>query len=196
MGSSNSGGTSTTVSSALASNVTAVYSTDYGAFAAVKSGGSVVTWGHSSNGADSATVSSALASDVTAVYSTDRAFAAVKSGGSVVTWGDSSYGGNSTTVSSALASNVTAVYSTSYAFAAVKSGGSVVTWATPATVATRPRYRALWHRTSQRCTLLITERLQGEEWGQRGDVGLLLLRWQLGHGIERAGIGRHSGVLC
>ena len=35
----------------------------------------------------------------------------------------------------------------------------------------------------------------GEEWGQRGDVGRLQIRWRLDHGIERAGIGRHSGVL-
>ena len=72
------GGDSTTVSSALASDVTAVYSNNR-AFAAVKIGGSVVTWGISTYGGRSATVSSALASGVTAVYST-YAFAAVKSG--------------------------------------------------------------------------------------------------------------------
>ncbi|MBJ7901598.1 MAG: hypothetical protein GC158_17155 [Cyanobacteria bacterium RI_101] len=63
------------------------------AFAALKSDGSVVTWGGSGYGGNSSSVSSQLASGVTQIFSTSGAFAALKSDGSVVTWGGSSYGG-------------------------------------------------------------------------------------------------------
>ncbi|MBA4467324.1 hypothetical protein FHK98_19055, partial [Cylindrospermopsis raciborskii CS-506_A] len=79
---------------------------NYGAFAALKSDGSVVTWGNYIYGGDSSSVSSRLTSGVTQIFSTGYAgvtqifstgyaFAALKSDGSVVTWGDSSYGGDS-----------------------------------------------------------------------------------------------------
>jgi len=98
------------------------------AFAALKSDGSVVTWGNGGYGGNSTSVSGNLSSNVTAVYSNQLAFAALKSDGSVVTWGDAPSGGNSASVSGNLSSNVTAVYSNGYAFAALKSDGSVVTW--------------------------------------------------------------------
>ncbi|MFL0706586.1 Calx-beta domain-containing protein, partial [Cylindrospermopsis raciborskii] len=71
------------------------------AFAALKSDGSVVTWGSSNWGGDSSSVSSSLTSGVTQIFSAEFAFAALKSDGSVVTWGDSdsNYGGNSSSVS-------------------------------------------------------------------------------------------------
>ncbi|MEB3146521.1 MAG: hypothetical protein VKL02_10335, partial [Cylindrospermopsis raciborskii 1523720] len=96
------------------------------AFAALKSDGSVVTWG--SSGGDSSSVSSQLTSGVTQIFSTLYAFAALKSDGSVVTWGDSGWGGDSSSVSSQLTSGVTQIFSTFGAFAALKSDGSVVTW--------------------------------------------------------------------
>ncbi|WP_211941969.1 Calx-beta domain-containing protein [Cylindrospermopsis raciborskii] len=102
-----------------------------GAFAALKSDGSVVTWGFSDWGGNSSSVSSSLTSGVTQIFSTGYAFAALKSDGSVVTWGDSSFGGNSSSVSSSLTSGVTQIFSTLYAFAALKSDGSVVTWGIP-----------------------------------------------------------------
>ncbi|WP_417040777.1 Calx-beta domain-containing protein [Cylindrospermopsis raciborskii] len=98
------------------------------AFAALKSDGSVVTWGDSSYGGNSSSVSSSLTSGVTQIFSTGAAFAALKSDGSVVTWGDSNYGGDSSSVSSSLTSGVTQIFSTGSAFAALKSDGSVVTW--------------------------------------------------------------------
>ncbi|MFM6257368.1 MAG: hypothetical protein ACKPFD_06955, partial [Dolichospermum sp.] len=91
------------------------------AFAALKSDGSVVTWGDSSHGGNSSSVSSSLTSGVTQIFSTINAFAALKSDGSVVTWGDSTSGGNSSSVSSSLTSGVTQIFSTGYAFAALKS---------------------------------------------------------------------------
>ncbi|PNJ95905.1 hypothetical protein CEP13_06865 [Cylindrospermopsis raciborskii C03] len=99
-----------------------------GAFAALKSDGSVVTWGDSSYGGDSSSVSGTLTSGVTQIFSNDSAFAALKSDGSVVTWGFSDWGGNSSSVRGTLTSGVTQIFSTKYAFAALKSDGSVVTW--------------------------------------------------------------------
>jgi alpha-tubulin suppressor-like RCC1 family protein len=111
----------------LTSNVTAVHSTAR-AFAALRTDGSVATWGSAYDGGDSTEVAGNLTSNVTAVYSNFYAFAALKTDGSVVTWGSAYYGGDSTAVASSLTSNVTAVYSTPHAFAALKSNGSVVTW--------------------------------------------------------------------
>jgi alpha-tubulin suppressor-like RCC1 family protein len=117
----------TAASGNITSNVTAVYSTSE-AFAALKSDGSVVTWGSTYRGGDSSAVAASLTSNVKAVYANTSAFAALKTDGSVVTWGDATTGGNSTAVAGSLASNVTAVYATEIAFAALKADGSVVTW--------------------------------------------------------------------
>ena len=67
-----------------------------GAFAYMKSDGSVISWGKSENGGDSTAVKNDLTSGVQQIYSADRAFAAVKNNGSVITWGDKSCGGDST----------------------------------------------------------------------------------------------------
>ena len=66
-----------------------------GAFAAVKSDGSVVTWGDRDYGADSSGVAGQLSSGVHSVAGNGGAFAAVKSDGSVVTWGEPEVGGDS-----------------------------------------------------------------------------------------------------
>ena len=121
------GGNSSSVSGSLSSDVVAVYSTS-NAFAALKTNGSVVTWGNSSYGGDSSSVSASLSSGVIAIYSTSYAFAALKSNGSVITWGETSYGGNSSSVSASLTSGVVAIYSVQNAFAALKNDGSVVAW--------------------------------------------------------------------
>ena len=105
------------------------------AFAALRSDGSVVTWGYSTYGGDSSAVTSALngTNDVTQVFSTESAFAALRIDGSVVTWGDGDYGGDSNAVANALngSVDVTQVFSTAWAFAALRSDGSVVTWGDP-----------------------------------------------------------------
>ncbi|WP_282756177.1 DUF4347 domain-containing protein, partial [Desulfuromonas thiophila] len=95
-------------------------------FAALKSDGTVVTWGYPSSGGDS----SAVAEDLTGVqqiYSTQFAFAALKGDGTVVTWGSSDNGGNSSAVAEDL-TGVQQIYSTHSAFAALKNDGTVVTW--------------------------------------------------------------------
>ena len=107
------------MSSDLSSGVVQIFSASEGAFAALKSDGSVVTWGSSYYGGDSSSVSSDLNSGVTHIYSSYGAFAALKSDGSVVTWGDSSSGGDSSSVSSDLNSGVAYVFSNLEAFAAI-----------------------------------------------------------------------------
>ena len=82
----------------LNSGVSVIYSTSMGAFAALKTDGSVVTWGSSTYGGSSSSVSSSLSSGVTVVYVGSSAFAALKDDGSVVTWGTAVYGGDSSSV--------------------------------------------------------------------------------------------------
>jgi hypothetical protein len=128
-------------------DVTTIYS-NYGAFAALRADGSVVTWGNSWVGGDMSyyqsstnqmiSVASELDGqddnrDVTAIYSNNGAFAALRADGSVVTWGDSWYGGDSSAVASQLdghddSRDVTVIYSNYGAFAALRADGSVVTW--------------------------------------------------------------------
>jgi alpha-tubulin suppressor-like RCC1 family protein len=109
------------------SNVTEIYSAS-SAFAALKSDGSVVSWGYNEYGGDSSSVAAQLAYGVVSIYSNYASFAALKSNGSVITWGRAANGGDSSSVASQLASGVIAIYSTSAAFAALKSDGSVVSW--------------------------------------------------------------------
>jgi hypothetical protein len=133
-GNSNYGGDASGngVASQLSSEVVSIYSTNY-AFAALKTDGSVVTWGSEYNGGDSDypnSNGSQLSSGVVSIYSTNYAFAALKTNGSVVTWGSPPNGGDASGngVASQLSSGVVSIYSNSHAFAALKTDGSVVTW--------------------------------------------------------------------
>ncbi|MFN7900193.1 MAG: hypothetical protein ACK5N0_11125 [Synechococcaceae cyanobacterium] len=98
------------------------------AFAALKSDGSVVTWGDPLYGGDSRAVASFLRSGVNQIFATCAAFAALKSDGSVITWGYSGSGGDSSAVASHLSSGVRQIFSNAFAFVALKNDGSVVTW--------------------------------------------------------------------
>lgn len=97
-------------------------------FAALKSNGSVVTWGYGFTGGNSSNVSSELSSGVVNIFASGFAFAALKSDGSVVTWGDGLKGGDSSSVSSKLSSGVENIVATLYSFIALKSDGSLVGW--------------------------------------------------------------------
>lgn len=115
---------------------------NYGAFAAIKLDGSVITWGNTAYGGDTRTIHTteeylkyfdvtflfAKLTNVTHVFSSEQAFAALKLDGSVTTWGKSKYGGDSGGVASKLSSGVVSISSTKEAFAAIKSDGSVVAW--------------------------------------------------------------------
>jgi alpha-tubulin suppressor-like RCC1 family protein len=102
------------------------------AFAALKSDGSVVTWGTSAYGGNSSSVQAQL-TNVNAIYSAPLAFAALKTDGTVVPWGGSGYGGDGmpSSLSSATAngfSKVVNIASSGYAFAALRENGTVVSW--------------------------------------------------------------------
>ena len=118
------------MASLLSSGITKIFSTG-SAFAALKSNGSVITWG-GDDGGDSSEVASQLSSGVAQIFSTYMAFAALKSDGSVIAWGfgggDGYGGGDSFSVASQLSSGVAQIFSTYGAFAALKSDGSVITW--------------------------------------------------------------------
>ena len=72
------------VTSELSSGVVSIYSTGQ-SMAALKSDGSVVTWGKEITGGDSSNVSSQLSSGGVEIFSNNSAFAALKDDGSVVT---------------------------------------------------------------------------------------------------------------
>jgi len=99
---------------------------NYYAYAALKSDGTVVTWGDPNGGGESSAVAESLR-DVKAVYSNMKAFAALKKDGTVVAWGDPTCGGDTSYVMNDL-TGIKAVYATQEAFAALKRDGTVVTW--------------------------------------------------------------------
>lgn len=112
----------------LSSGVSSVVSTYYGAFAALKTDGSVVVWGSDYYGGDSSAAAVDLTSNVVALYANTKAFAALKSDGSVVSWGKSSEGGDSSAVADDLNAGVSEIYATNYAFAALKNDGTIISW--------------------------------------------------------------------
>merc|ERR1712187_105745 len=90
------GGDSTPVQKQLA-DIKHIYSTSR-AFAAVKSQGSVVTWGDVDCGLVSHQNLQMQLVDIQRIYSTSLAFAAVKRDSTVVTWGYDGSGGNCSAV--------------------------------------------------------------------------------------------------
>ncbi len=105
---------------------------NYGAFAVIKSDGSVFAWGNKDSGGDISSVASQLDGTipVTQIFTNGSSFAALRSDGSVVTWGSKDSGGDSSAVSSQLNGDidVTQIFSNGSAFAAIRSDGSVVSW--------------------------------------------------------------------
>lgn len=103
----------------------------YKAFAALKTNGSVVTWGRFYQGGDSREVASQISSDVVDLFSCWKGFAALKKDGSVVSWGgwkNEKLAILPEQVKSQLGSDIETVYSASKSMAALKTDGSVVTW--------------------------------------------------------------------
>ncbi len=120
-----------------------------GAFAALYTDGSVVTWGNAQSGGapyykdhtnKKVPVQEALSSGVKDIFSTVYAFAALKEDGTVVTWGNAQSGGapyyydsenydseTSNRVDVTL-SGIKTIFSNVSAFAALKEDNTVVTW--------------------------------------------------------------------
>ncbi|CAE7856935.1 RUG3, partial [Symbiodinium sp. KB8] len=112
-------------------NVSAIQSTNH-AFAAIRTDGSVVTWGDSDcdfEGGDISQVRERL-KDVREIQSSLGAFAALLRDGSVVTWGWRTSGGDSSTVQHQL-TDVDQIACNGHAFAAIKADGTVVSWGHP-----------------------------------------------------------------
>ena len=97
-----------------------------GAFAAILTDGSVVTWGHEELGGNSRAVQNQL-KGVQHIQASEGAFAAILTDGSVVTWGHEELGGDSRAVQDQL-KGVQQIQASSDAFAAILTDGSVVTW--------------------------------------------------------------------
>jgi len=124
----------------LQSDVKSINST-WDAFAALKTNGSVVTWGSPQCGGDSSSVSSDLQFGVKSIIPNSMAFAALKINGKVITWGEFSSGGDSSEVSEYLQNGVIQIVARGGArgglsdpnefldqFCATKADGSQIEW--------------------------------------------------------------------
>ena len=105
------------------------------AFAALRSDGSVVSWGGGRAGFSNIDFDGPNNDlEVKNIFSTTEAFAALRSDGSVVSWGGNSYGGyggDSTNIDFDGPNNdlsVEDIFSTAGSFYALRSDGSVVSW--------------------------------------------------------------------
>ncbi|OLP96212.1 Caroteno-chlorophyll a-c-binding protein [Symbiodinium microadriaticum] len=96
---------------------------DGGAFALIRSNGTVRTWGDEAFGGDSSTVQEKL-TNVEDVCATCGAFAALRADGSVVCWGNISLDA----IEEGELREVRSLCASSLAMAAVRKDGSVVTW--------------------------------------------------------------------
>ena len=111
---------------------------NYDAVAALKTDGSLLTWGYSSAGGDSLSVAGQLSSGVTDVVGTLAAFAALKTDGSAIVWGDISFAGDRTTADcdlngttgddTCLDSNVTQIFAAQRAFVALMNDKTLMSW--------------------------------------------------------------------
>ncbi len=103
-----------------------------GAFAALKSDGSIVAWGPTNKGGSGAPTGKGFKQ----IYSNSRAFAALKSDGSIESWGDRQYGGDFAgwdgNPDAPTDNGYITIVSTLKAFAAIKADGSISSWGSSA----------------------------------------------------------------
>ena len=124
----------TDVSSQLTSGVKEIVTNGAGTYAALKTNGSVVTWGISVKGGDHSAVAEKLTSGVVKVVPGMYTYGALKEDGSVVVWGHpdnygyGAFGTDVSAVSDKISSGVKTLYTSAGSFAALKEDGSVVTW--------------------------------------------------------------------
>jgi alpha-tubulin suppressor-like RCC1 family protein len=109
--------------SSLAAQTTGRQGLNEAAFAALRPGGRIVTWGASTHGGAGA-VGVPTEHGYVQITQTSRAFAALREDGSIRSWGDSGYGGSGAPTDY----GYTRVYATASAFAAIKADGSITTW--------------------------------------------------------------------
>ena len=107
-------------SGAVFANSSGQSASNFGAFAAIKSDGSISAWGHPSYGGSNAPAGTGF----TQVFSTQQAFAALKADGSISAWGQSAMGGSNAPAGTGF----TQLFSNPYAFVALKVDGSISAW--------------------------------------------------------------------
>eukprot|EP00927_Polykrikos_kofoidii_P062443 TRINITY_DN57259_c0_g1_i1.p1 TRINITY_DN57259_c0_g1~~TRINITY_DN57259_c0_g1_i1.p1 ORF type:complete len:771 (-),score=139.75 TRINITY_DN57259_c0_g1_i1:80-2392(-) len=119
------------VAQLIKSGVTKVFGNGR-AFAALREGGQVVTWGDKACGGDSSAVEHRLSKLCINVCSNSWAFAALKEKGIVVPWGDPEAGGKAdSAIARQLSGGVVKLFSSECAFVALKESGSIVAWGNP-----------------------------------------------------------------
>ena len=117
------------VADQLKKDVKTIFTTD-DCFAALKTDGSVVTWGgYEGEAGDSSMVQNQLKDGVATILSNDDIFVAVKYDGSFVTWG--AHIANISKINNQLKEGVKTIVHTGANFAALKDNGSVITWGNP-----------------------------------------------------------------
>ena len=97
-------------------------------FAAIKSDGSIVSWGSVSTDGDEELKRFTESGPFLQVFSNRHAFAAIRSDGKLITWGNGGRGGEKRAAKDDLQEGVKRVFSTRRSFSALKSDGSVVSW--------------------------------------------------------------------
>ena len=97
-------------------------------FTAIKSDGSVVSWGSVSTDGNEDVIRYTKEGPFQQVFSNRHAWAAIRSDGKLITWGNGGRGGEKRDAKDDLQDGVVRVFSTRRSFSALKSDGSVVSW--------------------------------------------------------------------
>ena len=97
-------------------------------FTAIKSDGSVVSWGSVSTDGGEDVFRYTNEGPFQQVFSNRHAWAAIRSDGKLITWGNGGRGGEKRDAKDDLQDGVVRVFSTRRSFSALKSDGSVVSW--------------------------------------------------------------------
>ena len=97
-------------------------------FAAIKSDGSVVSWGSVSNDGGEEVIRYVKEGPFKQIFSNRHSFAAIRADGKLITWGNGGRGGEKGKAKDDLQEGVEQVFSTRRSFSALKSDGSVISW--------------------------------------------------------------------
>lgn len=124
----------------ISEDVVDIMTTESGAYALLRSDGSVVSWGRYNTGAKQLNGEFVFGdvelTNVKKIFSNGNAFAALKNDDTVDVWGNGNYGAN---IKSGI-SDIKDIFSSPLAFSAIKKNGSAITWG--------------WHATGQSDTVV------------------------------------------
>jgi hypothetical protein len=111
----------------LSSGVVAVLASA-ASFTALKSDGTVFTWGNKHCGGGVSSLTRTDLQGIVKVFATRTAFAGLTRTGMVLTWGDGNGGGDASSVLAQLQSGVFHIVASKSSFIAFKPGGALVVW--------------------------------------------------------------------